>query len=876
MTTILRFLTCTGTHASRAGLGLALCLLTAVPAAAQLVTRISVSTAGAQANGPSGAPSISADGRYVVFASTATNLVADDTNGVSDVFLRDRDTDGDGAFDEAGAVATTRISVGPGGVQADGPSTQPVISADGAFIAFVSTAGNLVAGANAVSQIYRVSRVTGGIVRVSESAVGAAGDQPSTDPAINATGDVIAFGSSATNLAADANPAQPHVFVREVTADRTARLSPLEATPGQTHYLRPSISATGARVAYVAVPASGSAAASVFVSEVATAALLASFGTSTPAATISASGLRVVTGQTRYVIATRAGTPPLAALDPPVASATATGSPSARFVLGGGGTLGDFDLGVSSAMGFSVLGAAFSADDRWLAVATESAAMLPGGADTNGVADVFVLNMAIRLDLDGDTMDDRWETFFGVTNPAADHDGDGVTNAAEESAGTHPIGVQRRYLAEGATGPFFATRLWLANPDGANAARVVLNFDSGQGVRRTFPVALAAGGSAVVDVGSVSGFEASDVSTIVESDRLVVVDRAVEWGIDPVPNGHGYGSHAETAAPTPSRQWFLAEGSTVLGFELFYMLQNPQPTITRTTVRYLLSSGTVITRTYDMAPRSRTTIYVNAIPGIEETDVSADISADAPIMVERSMYRTTPGQHFGIGTASIGVPSAATRWFLAEGATGTFFDLYVLMANPSDADAYVTAEYAREDGTVVTRNYVLEAHSRFSVFVDSIPGLEHTAVATTVTSNNAVPIVVERAMYWPGNFFQYYEGHTSVGTTRTAQRWVIARGDGEAATQTFVLLANTESRPGQALLRIMTPSGLAASLDRTVNLPANSRTTVELAGMPPVYGVLVTSSGADPVELVVESAVYRSYRDAFWTAGSNAVATPLP
>jgi hypothetical protein len=849
-------------------------LAVCAPAAAQ-ITRISVSSAGAQANGPSSAPSISADGRFVVFASTATNLVAGDANGVSDVFLRDRDRDGDGTFDEAGAVSTTRISVGPGGVEATGASSQPAISADGRFVAFVSSAANLAAGANGVPQVYRVDRTTGAIVRVSESVAGAAGDQASSDPAISASGDVVAFSSTARNLVADAGSTQPHVFVREVTADRTTRLSPLDQS--QNQYLRPTVSAAGTRVAYVVVPASVSAPRQVFVADVATGAVIAGFETSMPSGTLSASGQRVIAGQTRYVVDTRAGTPPLFALTPPSPSSVANGSPSARYALTDGGTMYDFDLGLSSALGLVSLGAAFSAEDRWLAVASTTATLLPGSADTNGVADVFVVDLPARFDLDGDAMDDRWESFFGVTSPSADADGDGITNAAEENAGTHPNGVQKRYFAEGATGTFFATKLWLVNPDTANPARVVLNFDSGSGTRRTFPLSVAAGGAAAVDVGGVSGFEASDVSTIIESDRPIVADRSMEWGIDRIANGgHGYGSHAETALEAPSTQWFLAEGSTVLGFDLFYLLQNPQATIAHVTVRYLLSSGTVITRTYDMAPRSRTTIYVNAIPGIEETDVSADISGDVPIIVERSMYRTTPGQHFGLGTASSGVTAPATRWFLAEGATGIFFDLYVLLANPGDTDAFVTADYAREDGLVVSRSYVIHAHSRFSVYVDSIPGLTDASVATTVTSTNNVPIVVERAMYWPGSFFQYYEGHTSVGTTGTAQRWAIARGDGEAGTQTFVLLANTENRAGEATIRILTPTGIDSNLQRTVSLRPDSRTTVELTGMPPVYGVIVTSTGTSPVELVVESAVYRSYGGALWAAGSNAVATPLP
>ena len=110
------------------------CLVVASPAAAQVV-RVSVSTAGIQANGPSDSPSISGDGRYVVFASAAGNLVAGDTNGLPDIFLRDRDTDADGLFDEAGAVATTRLNLGPGGVQANNFSYAPTMTADGATCA---------------------------------------------------------------------------------------------------------------------------------------------------------------------------------------------------------------------------------------------------------------------------------------------------------------------------------------------------------------------------------------------------------------------------------------------------------------------------------------------------------------------------------------------------------------------------------------------------------------------------------------------------------------------------------------------------------------------------------------------------------------------
>jgi hypothetical protein len=108
-------------------------------------TRVSVSTSGVQANGPSIAVAISNNGRFAAFNSGATNLVVGDTNATNDVFIRDRDTDEDGIFDEAGAVSTVIVSLSTAGVQGNGSSEFPDISGDGRFVAFFSYASNLVA-----------------------------------------------------------------------------------------------------------------------------------------------------------------------------------------------------------------------------------------------------------------------------------------------------------------------------------------------------------------------------------------------------------------------------------------------------------------------------------------------------------------------------------------------------------------------------------------------------------------------------------------------------------------------------------------------------------------------------------------------------------
>src|SRR5581483_6819962 len=141
-------------------------------------------------------PAISADGSTVAYVSTASDLVTDDSNGVSDVFVYDR-----------GARTTSRVSVGPGGAQANGPSavdSPPAVSADGQVVAFSSEATNLVADdSNGYSDVFVRDRKTGETTRVSVGPGGAeATGGDSFSPAVSADGRYVAFASDATNLVA--------------------------------------------------------------------------------------------------------------------------------------------------------------------------------------------------------------------------------------------------------------------------------------------------------------------------------------------------------------------------------------------------------------------------------------------------------------------------------------------------------------------------------------------------------------------------------------------------------------------------------------------------------------------------------------------------
>jgi Tol biopolymer transport system component len=210
-------------------------------------TRVSVGVHGAQSNGQSQRPTLSANGRYVAFWSAASNLVEGDTNGVTDAFVYDRD-----------AAVTIRVSVGPSGLQADGASARPVISADGAVVAFESAATNLgppgllnrPSDTNAVRDVFVYDVPSATTTRVSVTSDGKQGTGESVRPTISGDGRYVAFQSDAVLEPGDTNAARD-VYVYDRTTNATTRVS---AAPGGNEgpggSFSPSLSSDGRYVAF--------------------------------------------------------------------------------------------------------------------------------------------------------------------------------------------------------------------------------------------------------------------------------------------------------------------------------------------------------------------------------------------------------------------------------------------------------------------------------------------------------------------------------------------------------------------------------------------------------------------------------------------------
>ncbi len=215
---------------------------------ARITERISVSSLGEEASGASVRPAISGDSRWVAFESDAGDLVPGDSNGLSDIFLHDRLT-----------RTTSRISVAPGGGDADGASRMAAISGDGRILAFESEATNLVEGdGNGLSDVFVFDRQVGSMTRASVDASGGDGQGFSVAPALSGDGRWLAFVSDAPDIDPAGGflpPWRPNgerqVFLRDRTLGQTQMISRAWSGdwPGGKS-VAPSIDDTGGRVAF--------------------------------------------------------------------------------------------------------------------------------------------------------------------------------------------------------------------------------------------------------------------------------------------------------------------------------------------------------------------------------------------------------------------------------------------------------------------------------------------------------------------------------------------------------------------------------------------------------------------------------------------------
>jgi lysophospholipase L1-like esterase len=200
-------------------------------------------------------------------------------------------------------------------------------------------------------------------------------------------------------------------------------------------------------------------------------------------------------------------------------------------------------------------------------------------------------------------------------------------------------------------------------------------------------------------------------------------------------------------------------------------------------------------------------------------------------------------------------PAPQTRWYLAEGATGTFEE-EILVGNPNSAPADIKITYLQPGGAVpVVQTFTMPATSRRTVKVNAVAGFASApAVSAVVESLNGLDIVVERSMYWSGR----RGGHNSTAVAAPATRWFLAEGS-TGVFDTFVLIANSDAdKAAEVQVTFLKQDGTSIEFP-PITMPPSSRTNIwvnvevpELKNKP--FSTVVESTNSTPV--FVERAMY--------------------
>jgi subtilisin-like proprotein convertase family protein len=453
---------------------------------------------------------------------------------------------------------------------------------------------------------------------------------------------------------------------------------------------------------------------------------------------------------------------------------------------------------------------------------------------------------------------------------------DGTTPVSTSFVLTVTPTARRYFLAEGATGDFFDEDLVIANPNAEEVSANVTFYVEGD-VSVTQTRVLPARSGTTLRVDAVPGLETASVSVEVtsESGLPLAVERTQFW------DATAYGGHTESAVSGSATRWFFAEGAQGY-FDTFVLVANPQAAPVDVTFTFLREGAGPVTATVPVAPFSRASFPASSLPDLANTSFAIIVDAPQPVVAERAMYfGSTPTRPWTGGAVAAGVTAPSSTWYFAEGATGAFFDTFLLLMNPETVDAQVTLRYLLDTGETIEVPKVVPAGGRLTVNVEteSDARLHVASMATLVTSDR--PIVAERSVYWPtaGDAQSWGESHTSLGVPAAAPRWALAEGrtGGALGFHTYVLLGNPGTQPAETTVEFVPDSGMPVV--KTYVVPAMSRVTIDVTAEAPElqnrsFITLIGTTGDVPI--VVERSMYWNGAGLTWSGGSSAAGTRLP
>ncbi|MFH1150101.1 MAG: DUF5719 family protein [Actinomycetota bacterium] len=402
------------------------------------------------------------------------------------------------------------------------------------------------------------------------------------------------------------------------------------------------------------------------------------------------------------------------------------------------------------------------------------------------------------------------------------------------------------YFAEGYIEAEFIEYLLLFNPGTTPVNALTTYFPEGH-PRVVESYYLPPGSRQTVNVNNVGNLPQSYGHAIkIEADGPIVAQQSEFYNC-----ANRRGGDLATGVTAPSRTWYFAEGFTGAHFSTYLLLFNPGAKQNHVKVNYLVNGGTPYLHEFDMAAESRGTTLVDALPGLDDKEVSMSVDSQYPLVAERAEYFAWPGHVNGVngGDLSMGLTAPAKQWFLAEGCTGHFFDEYILVNNPGPDVASLDVQFLTAGGPV---NHVFAAPplSRITICVDSIPGLEDADTGAIINSDREV--VVERAMYLTRDSRR--GGHVNAGITDPSEDWYFAEGFTGGTFDEYILVMNPNDNAAFVNLLFHLENGSDVGAGYAV--PARGRITIHVDEIP---GVEWTGSAVElhsDIPVVAEQAEY--------------------
>jgi subtilisin family serine protease len=364
-----------------------------------------------------------------------------------------------------------------------------------------------------------------------------------------------------------------------------------------------------------------------------------------------------------------------------------------------------------------------------------------------------------------------------------------------------PTESRRWYFAEGSTRTPFDVAFALQNPNPLPTIAHFL-FMTTDGKQTPFDMRL--------DPASRMTLKASDVmpnaefATVVTTELPVYVERSMYFG---------HAGHSASGARQTSKNWYLAEGSTVPPFDTWILMLNPNAVPTLVQMRFLREDGSVVEHSELVPALGRKSVYVNLL--FTTSGFATQVEADQPIVVERAMY--FDGDQAGHDTLATSAPGRT--WYLAAGASRGGFDTWLLVENPGANPATVKVSFITDSGAVVTQPLFVLPHSRQSLFTD--PLIPNATYGMRIDSDQ--PIVAERAVYFDNG----RAGYDSAAVAAPATEWFLPEGGTTGSFEEQLNVLNPQSQPVNVQVDYRPEDGDPPPPQR-FSLAATSRLTLDV------------------------------------------------